>query len=351
LPERLLEMKVFFLGYPGNMGGANTECWHTVKLLRGAGVEVDLIPTWGSDPPFAEKLAAIGCTTHKATPDTLSDVPGLPGSIVIGMCNKHALAMLPRLRAMSCPLVWVNCMTFLFPQEKQLFREHGPADAFVFQSEFQRSELAPLLEKIGCTPSMGHLIHGAFDPADFPFEPRPHESGEPFVIGRLSRPDPDKWSSSLWPILQGVPYTARRACVMGWNKKTQQKAGAPPKWAECHPPQSLPVPMFLGRCHAMLGLNGGARENWPRVGLEAMACGVPIVAQNQWGWREMVDHGHTGYLAANDTEMQFYLAKLAYDDDLRQSMAAEARERLWDISSPEVLWPKWQAMLRSIGGD
>ncbi len=27
-------MHIFFLGYPGSMGGANTECWHTAKVWR-----------------------------------------------------------------------------------------------------------------------------------------------------------------------------------------------------------------------------------------------------------------------------------------------------------------------------
>ena len=36
---------VFLIGYPGEMGGANTEAWHTVKLWRRYGVEVHLIPT------------------------------------------------------------------------------------------------------------------------------------------------------------------------------------------------------------------------------------------------------------------------------------------------------------------
>jgi len=56
-------MRIFQLGYPGNMGGANTECWHTVKLWRQAGWDVTLIPTWGQDPAMRDKLDAIGVET------------------------------------------------------------------------------------------------------------------------------------------------------------------------------------------------------------------------------------------------------------------------------------------------
>ena len=55
-------MRLYFIGYPGEMGGANTEAWHTIRLWRQFGVDVHLIPTWGSDPIWQAKLDALGCT-------------------------------------------------------------------------------------------------------------------------------------------------------------------------------------------------------------------------------------------------------------------------------------------------
>ena len=82
-----------------------------------------------------------------------------------------------------------------------------------------------------------------------------------------------------WPILARVPYAHRRGLAMGWGPQLDRKCGATPAWAETMPPQKIPVADFLGRCHALVGLNGSARENWPRIGLEAMAAGVPLVCQ------------------------------------------------------------------------
>ncbi|MBC7338225.1 MAG: glycosyltransferase family 4 protein, partial [Clostridia bacterium] len=145
--------------------------------------------------------------------------------------------------------------------------------------------LEPELEKLGYRPEQGHLIRGAFDVSEFPFCPRQHRPNSEFVIGRLARPDLDKWSSNTWPIYGMVPYRSRKALVMGWNDRLQQKLGHPPEWATCLKPNEIPVQEFLARCHVLMPVNGGARENWPRVGLEAMAAGVPIVTQNQGGWR------------------------------------------------------------------
>jgi glycosyltransferase involved in cell wall biosynthesis len=131
---------------------------------------------------------------------------------------------------------------------------------------------------------------------------------------------------------------------MGWTLPLVRKCGSPPPWAECHAPQSLTAGDFLGRCHALLGLNGGARENWPRVGLEAMACGVPLVCQNLWGWREMIVDGETGFLTDSDDEMAFRLAQLAYDEPLRQKILLAARAHVERLAEPTRLAGQWRAL-------
>ena len=62
-------MRVFLIGYPGEMGGANTEAWHTVKLWVEYGVDVHLIPTWGCDEAWRTRVDALGCTTHVVSPE------------------------------------------------------------------------------------------------------------------------------------------------------------------------------------------------------------------------------------------------------------------------------------------
>jgi glycosyltransferase involved in cell wall biosynthesis len=342
-------MTLFILGYPGGMGGANTECWHTVKLWRQAGWDVHLIPTWGRDERWRGRLDAIGAVTHHVPAADLEKVPRLAGSVVVAMCNGNLWGVYGRLRKLGCRVVWVNCMTFMFPDERRAAQEHGPADAYVFQSQFQRSMLEPELARIGYRPEQGHLIRGAFDLGEFPFCPRQHRPNTEFVIGRLARPDLDKWSSNTWPIYASVPYAHRKALVMGWTERLAGKLGKPPAWATCLKPQQVPTQEFLGRCHAMLCINGGARENWPRVGLEAMAAGVPIVTQNQWGWREMVRHGVTGFLCNGDQELAYYTAHLAYDERRRLTMAEAARAHVERLADPETILAGWQRLFDSLG--
>ena len=345
-------MVVFLMGYPGDLGGACTEAWHTVKLWRRGGLDVHLIPTWGTDAKWRARVDALGCTTHVATPETLSAIPGLPGAVVVSFCNGAFLSQAGRLRELGCRLVWSNCMTWLFQAEREFYRQSGPFDAFHFQSVFQRELLEPQLAEHGYRPELGHLIHGAFDAHEWMFQPRPHTRGEPFVIGRAARPDADKWSSNTWPIYGRIQYRQKRALMLGMDERTHKKLGKAPAWADCLQPLAIPARQFFSTLHCMLPVNGGARENWPQAGLEAMAAGVPIVAQNEWGWREMIEHGVTGFLGGCDEELAHYAAVLAYDEDLRMRMAHAARERLVNqLANPNVLLAGWNRLFQSVSSD
>ena len=240
-------MRVFYLGFPGAMGGANTEMLHTIAVWRRAGIDVTLVPTWGTvGGPVLDKMLSLGCEVAQGyTAATIADVPGIAGSIVHSMCNCHFWEVFGTLKRLGCKTVWSSCMTFEFPESLAGVRQHGPADAYHFQSEFQRDEITATLAELGITvaskndyrrdaetqrktflsaplhfrggfspsplsTSRGFLIRGAFDFTEFPFAPRRHEPRTDFVIGRLSRPEGDKWSSNLWPIINSVPYPGAR---------------------------------------------------------------------------------------------------------------------------------------------
>ncbi len=83
---------------------------------------------------------------------------------------------------------------------------------------------------------------------------------------------------------------------------------------------------FLQSLHVLVQSNAAAVENWPRVGLEAMAAGVPLVVDAKGGWLEMLRHGRTGYLCRTEDEFAYYAARLAYDEAhrLRWSAAPDA---------------------------
>ena len=339
---------LFVVGFPGDVGGANTECWHTVRLWRRFGIEVTLIPTWKPNDQWQARLQRIGCRIAPSDPDNVEDLPGLSGSVVVSFCNSRFLRAADRFRDCGCTIVWLGCMTWLFAEERKHYRRHGPFDAYVFQSEHQRSELQPQLAKFGVTPRQCHLIRGALCWDEFPLNPLPHDAGTPFVVGRISRAAVDKYSKQTWPIYRRVPHPLK-ARLMAWDRRIGRKLGQPPDWAECLPAGAETAQQFLSTLHCMVQVNGGAAENWPRCGLEAMASGVPVVAENRWGWREMIRHGRTGYLCNTDDELAFYTARLAYDEDHRLQIIRNARKTLEDdLANPETIWAAWRRLFEQV---
>jgi hypothetical protein len=357
--------KLFMHGFPGSCGGANTEAWHVLRLLARHGVDITILAT-SAEEPWVRKLEAEGIEIRAGagsgrliSPEEIRGAPGLAGSPVVSFCCKHFLYQQNAtvFRDLKCKRVWVNCMNWMEAAEKKLLDQSGPFEAYVFQSKYQRSVLSPQLVKWGYTAVQGHLIRGAFCVEDFPFRPLPHNKGEPFVVGRLSRPDSDKFSSNQLAIYKQARQAVSaagglRARIMAWQKgKTDRKCGRPPEWCQALTANAEPSDAFLQSLHCYCQYNGGAKENWPRSGLEAMATGVPLVVQNDWGWREMVEDGVTGRLCADEVaDPVAAIAVYAHDEELRMAHAEAGRKRCEELSDPEVIWAGWEKLLDSLEG-
>lgn len=342
-------MNIYILGCTSAVGGADTELWHVIRLWRTYKCTVTVIPTWGVRRTQEARLQAVGVRViHMSRPCELQAVSELSGGIAVGFCNSEFLQSVAILRQMRCRLAWINCMTYVSELEKRVHKECGPFDAYAFQSQFQLERLAPIYRSLGATEKQFHLIRGAFFTDEFPFLYRPHARNEPFTIGRIARPDPAKWSSNIWPIYSEVRAAEVRARVMAWSDQLSAKCGPPPLWADALKANAESAMEFLSSLHCLLPVNGGAEENWPRAGLEAMSAGVPIVAEDSWGWREMIEHGKTGFLAAPE-RLSVFATLLAGDEELRRTISHSAREKLvTDLANPAAIWAGWRKLFDQI---
>jgi glycosyl transferase family 1 len=334
-------MRIFVLGAPSSYGGADTELWHTLQLWRRHDVQVTLVPTWRIDPAWRDQCEAIGChVAHIRGPEQLADLPGLAGSTVVSFCNGNFLEAAARVRELGCPIVWVGCMLWMFDAERRHYERRGAFDRYVFQSHCQQTTLEPELQRYGYSPHQGSVIRGAFLVDDFPYRPRPHEDAEPFVVGRISRADTAKYAADTWAVYRDVDHPIE-ARVMAWDRRIARKLGRCPDWADCLPANTESSADFLGSLHCMIQ-RGDCRENWPRSGLEAMALGVPIIAQNHSGWREMIRDGETGFLADGPETAAERATQLARNESLRQQIAQNARHALErELACPHQTWQAW----------
>lgn len=91
-------------------------------------------------------------------------------------------------------------------------------------------------------------------------------------------------------------------------------------------------------------LHCSVTETFGLVVLESMASGVPVVARDEGGPSDIVEHGDTGFLVPPN-DLDGFVAKamkLALDEKLRQRMSIAARaaacECTWDKINNKVAW-------------
>lgn len=90
------------------------------------------------------------------------------------------------------------------------------------------------------------------------------------------------------------------------------------------------------------------QDNFPNIGVEAHACGTPVVAFNCCGLPDIVAHQQTGYLAKDfDTaDLATGIQWLLTDAARRAALSAAARSRAVELWSSDVVAQQYQAVYR-----
>jgi len=100
------------------------------------------------------------------------------------------------------------------------------------------------------------------------------------------------------------------------------------EWVDLVPIQRDPAPWFEA---ADLFVNSSDVESLPRSILEAVCCGLPVVASDVFGAREMITDGHSGWLfEPNDADALTValLRALEAPAEARRAVAANAYDKL-----------------------
>ena len=337
--------RIFIHGFPGLYGGAATELHHQIALWLGLGMEVNLVPSmegWTNEPLYHEMLAR-GVRVHPA-----NDFSGVQrGDPVLGFCSSEFLNRLPQIRERTSRTVFANCMTWLFPKEKEAMGA-GLISMFIYQNkdvlEDHRAKLTAINPQAG---SRFMHFHPYFDETLFPMvTSRPDEY---FGCGRISRQDADKYARNTLHVYEYfVAPVMKRALFVGFDHRAMAKIGKPYAWirtAKDH--RECSQQEFYRHCEIVLQPTD-TTENWPRIGLEAMSSGSVLIVDNRGGWRRMVDHGKTGWLCSNEREFIYRASQMAFEPNMRADMTGAAKERLRRIAGRDASAETWAGIFAEL---
>jgi hypothetical protein len=336
--------KIFVHGFPGLYGGAGTELHHQILVWLHLGLEVHLIPSWPAfTEPLYPEMIERGVVVHN--PNDFSALNS--GDPIFGFCNGEFLDSLPVIRGKTRRTIFLNCMTWLFDKERECM-SNGHIAMFLYQNEEVLKKHRPELLALNDDPAIRFATFKPyFDSAAFPFVTE--RSQEFFGCGRISRQDADKFAINTLHIYEYfVSPRWKSGLFLGFDHRSQEKIGHPFDWIRTARDQSeVSQQDFYRHCEIILQPTD-TTENWPRVGFEAMASGSVLIVDNRGGWRQMVQHGETGWLCDHERDFIYYASKMAYEPNLRAEMAEAAKVRGEELGSLQASAESWKEVLEEI---
>ena len=143
--------EICVIGFPSRLGGADTELDHQIHAWQALGLKVHLVHTGEIDHNLREmRMEERGCVVH--TPRNWAACKGMH---VISYCNGDFLQHLEEIKRHAKTVTFVNCMTWLFDQEKEMHRR-GLIDCFLYQTDHARQkvqdELLAINNNCTCLP-------------------------------------------------------------------------------------------------------------------------------------------------------------------------------------------------------
>lgn len=222
-----MKYSLYVAGFPSLYGGAGAELYHQLKIWRRMGVQVHLIPTQQGVKAHSlyQEIRQMGVVIHEPY-----DWECLPiDAPILSFCNEAFLSSLLAIRRRTRRTVFINCMTWLFPQEKEAMLR-GDISLFLCQNEQVRLSMMPQLQALNDDP---HIQYRTFRPYfdASPLSSMPTAPQDFFCVGHISRHDADKFTRDMWHIYEGVASPVeKQGIVLGFNHISAAKTGKPPAW-------------------------------------------------------------------------------------------------------------------------
>jgi len=211
----------------------------------------------------------------------------------------------------------------------------GIIDRHLFVSRFCLERYAAM-NRVDVSGPRHRVLYNPVDTDFFAARPPRVEPARP-TVGRVSRPDPGKWSplalTMLPPLVKRVPEVRYR--VIGGTRQAEQwvaESGLEANVEFCEPVGTdAELADFLGSVSVLAHANDTG-ETFGLVIAEAMAAGLPVVthpcpAPRDNAQLELVEHGVTGLVAATAEDYANAVAWLLTHPREARAMGRAGRDK------------------------
>lgn len=326
---------LYIFGVPGKVGGAATKIRHLIYLLKDVYTITVVLNhvSWMKCKDVTRFL-----DSQNAKYCLMRDLPTKTDAKALVICEldffKSGRAR--QLKSRGMKVIFSNEMMWLFEGEEAAVKE-GLVDKVLFVSDFQACSFAAIYSGV---PS---AIPGNYvAPEDFSFVERTNAR---FTLGRLSRPDMDKYPEDFPVFYEEFGIRDARFRVMAWDEKLARKY----RWHrfsdawDLLPAGKEDTERFLQSLDLFVyPLGHRVKESWGRSTVEAMLTGcIPLVPIGHQ-FHCLIEPGEAGYLCDSFESFRNRVLELHDDHALRRRMsrncAEHARAALCNADQHREVW-------------
>jgi glycosyltransferase involved in cell wall biosynthesis len=330
-----MKPNLYLFGVPGKVGGAATKIRHLILLLRHdfkiTVVSSNIAAAKDKDIRTFLQTIAVPFCLHK-------DLPEKTEGIALAICEVDFFTTkrAEDVKRRGMKLVFSNEMMWEFKGEAEAAKA-GLIDKVLYVSDFQAEKFTEIYHGI---PS---AIPGNYvAPEDFEFKDRQNAT---FTIGRLSRPDPDKYPEDFPIFYEELGLEDVKYRVMAWDDKMKRKYGwyrFGPEW-ELLGPNKEDTEKFLHSLDLFVyPLGHKFKESWGRSTVEAMLTGcVPLVPAGHQ-FHNLLVHGESGFICRSFSDYRDIVHELHDNYPLREKLgrqcAEHARTKVCNPDEHRKIW-------------
>ncbi len=329
--------KVYFFGIPGRIGGAATKIRDLLMLLKDS-LDICVVLNSRAELDLPDARSSIDAAGVELAFE--EDLPNKMDGVALVICQTDLFTSgrAQRIKERGLKLFLSNEMMWPFTGEEEAVKA-GLIDRVLFVSKLQSGAFSELYHDI---PSFetGNYV----DARRFKFVERQRED---IVVGRLSRPDPDKYSEDFPTFYEALKLPRAKYHVMAWSDALHKKYC----WHEFGDQWALfgagviPTDVFLQRLDLFVYTLGPlVKESWGRSVVEAMLTGaIPLVPTGH-NFDALMESGSTGYIC-NSFDAFFEAANRLYSDiRFRRKVSVDcadyARKKICNPDTHRKLWMK-----------